>query len=83
MKLVHSFYRRNDKPIIEMGENKIFAISIQDLEKTNFQSNMFDYITSLLVIELGVNTQNYFKEMNRILKKGECCWHRATIGRIN
>ena len=64
MKLVHSFYRRNDKYIIEMGENKIFATSIQDLEKTNFQSNMFDYITSLLVIELGVNTQNYFNEMN-------------------
>ncbi|MGB6674087.1 MAG: hypothetical protein WBE34_16780 [Candidatus Nitrosopolaris sp.] len=42
-----------------MGENKIFATSIQDLEKTNFQS-----ITSLLVIELGVNTQNYFNEMN-------------------
>ena len=59
MKLVHSFYRRNDKYIIEMGENKIFATSIQDLEKTNFQS-----ITSLLVIELGVNTQNYFNEMN-------------------
>jgi hypothetical protein len=53
MKVVHSFYRSNDKPI-----------SIQDLEKTNFQSNMFDYITSLSVIELGVNTQNYFKEMN-------------------
>ena len=64
MKVVHSFYRRNDKLIMEMYENKIFAISIQDLEKTNFQSNMFDYITSLSVIELGVNTQNYFKEMN-------------------
>jgi hypothetical protein len=64
MKVVHSFYRSNDMPIIEMCENKIFAISIQDLEKTNFQSNMFDYITSLSVIELGVNTQIYFKEMN-------------------
>jgi len=31
---------------------------------------MFDYITSLSVIEHGVNIQNYFKEMNRILKKG-------------
>ena len=30
---------------------RIFAISIQDLEKTNFQNNMFDYITSLSVIE--------------------------------
>lgn len=70
MKVVHSFYKRNYKPILEMYENKIFAISIQDLEKTNFQSNMFDYITSLSVIEHGVNIQNYFKEMNRILKKG-------------
>ena len=47
MKIVHSFYRRNDKRIIEISENKKFTISIQDLEKTNFQSNMFDYITSL------------------------------------
>ncbi len=70
MKIVHSFYKRNYKPIIETYENKIFAISIQDLEKTNFQNNMFDYITSLSVIEHGVNIQNYFKEMNRILKKG-------------
>ena len=30
---------------------------------------MFDFITSLSVIEHGVNIQNYFKEMNRILKK--------------
>jgi SAM-dependent methyltransferase len=30
---------------------------------------MFDYITSLSVIEHGVNIQNYFKEMNRIMKK--------------
>ncbi len=64
MKVVHSFYRRNYKPIIEMYENKIFAISIQDLEKTNFQSNMFYYVTSLSVIEHGVNTQNYLKEIN-------------------
>lgn len=69
MKVVHSFYKRNYKPI-EMYENEIFALSIQDLEKTNFKNNMFDYITSLSVIEHGVNIQNYFKEMNRILKKG-------------
>jgi SAM-dependent methyltransferase len=30
---------------------------------------MFDFITSLSVIEHGVNIQNYFREMNRILKK--------------
>jgi len=58
------------RPIIEMHEDKTFNISIQNLEKTNFQDNMFDYITSLSVIEHGVNIQNYFKEMNRIMKKG-------------
>jgi hypothetical protein len=35
-------------------------ISIQDLEKTNFQNNMFDYITSLSVIEHGVNHLAYY-----------------------
>ena len=48
---------------------KTFDISIQDLEKTEFQNNTFDFITSLSVIEHGINIQNYFKEMNRILKK--------------
>ena len=48
---------------------KTFDISIQDLEKTEFQNNTFDFVTSLSVIEHGINIQNYFKEMNRILKK--------------
>jgi SAM-dependent methyltransferase len=47
-----------------------FDISIQDLEKTRFQNNTFDFVTSLSVIEHGINIQNYFKEMNRIIKKG-------------
>jgi SAM-dependent methyltransferase len=58
-----------NRPIIEMYEDKTFNMSNQDLEKTNFQDGMFDYITSLSVIEHGVNIQNYFKEMNRIMKK--------------
>ena len=74
MKIVSS-YKRNYKPIIETYENKIFAISIQDLEKTNFQKNMFDYITSLSVIEHGVNIQNYFKEMNKNTEKR---WNAST-----
>jgi len=53
-----------------MYEDKTFNISIQNLEETNFQDKMFDYITSLSVIEHGVNIRNYFKEMNRIMKKG-------------
>lgn len=70
MKLVYFFYKREYKPIIEMYEGKTFDISVQDLEKTKFQSNTFDYITSLSVIEHGINIKNYFKEMNRIMKKG-------------
>ncbi|MDW0265961.1 MAG: methyltransferase domain-containing protein [Nitrososphaeraceae archaeon] len=64
--IVYPLYR----PIIEIYEDKAFNISIQNLEKTNFQDKMFDYITSLSVIEHGVNIENYFKEMNRIMKKG-------------
>jgi SAM-dependent methyltransferase len=70
MKLVYFFYKREYKPMIEMYEGKTFDISVQDLEKTKFQSNTFDYITSLSVIEHGINIKNYFKEMNRIMKKG-------------
>jgi SAM-dependent methyltransferase len=55
--------------ITEIYENQTFNISVQDLEKTNFNDNMFDFITSLSVIEHGVNILNYFREMNRILKK--------------
>ena len=55
--------------ITEIYEDQTFNISVQDLEKTNFNDNMFDFITSLSVIEHGVNIQNYFREMNRILKK--------------
>lgn len=58
------------RPIIDMYEDKSFNISTQNLEKTNFQDKMFDFITSLSVIEHGVDVQNYFKEMNRIMKRG-------------
>jgi SAM-dependent methyltransferase len=53
---------------IEM--NNTFDISIQDLEKTEFENNTFDFVTSLSVIEHGISIQNYFKEMNRIIKRG-------------
>jgi SAM-dependent methyltransferase len=55
---------------VELYGEKTFDISIQDLEKTKFQNNTFDFVTSLSVIEHGINIQNYFKEMNRIVKKG-------------
>jgi SAM-dependent methyltransferase len=69
MKLVYSFYKREYKPIIELYDGNTFNISIQDLERTQYQDNMFDYITSLSVIEHGINLQNYFREMSRIIKK--------------
>jgi SAM-dependent methyltransferase len=69
MKLVHTFYKKDYKPVLEMYGSNNFDISVQDLEKTEFQIEKFDYITSLSVIEHGINIQNYFKEMNRILKK--------------
>ena len=56
-------------PQSENIEPEILNLSIQNLEKTNYNDAMFDYITSLSVVEHGVNIENYFKEMNRILKK--------------
>ncbi len=61
------FLKKGISSTVEM--HKTFDISIQDLEKTEFQNNTFDFVTSLSVIEHGINIQNYFKEMNRILKK--------------
>jgi len=42
----------------------------QDLQKTNFKSGLFDFITSISVIEHGVDVHSYLKEMSRILKPG-------------
>jgi len=41
---------------------------IQDMSATNFENNKFDFIFSLSVIEHGVDIDNFFKEMSRILK---------------
>jgi SAM-dependent methyltransferase len=55
-------------PQSEKNESEQLNLSIQNLEKTNYKNDMFDYITSLSVVEHGINIENYFKEMNRILK---------------
>ena len=68
MNKVYSLYRREYKWIIDMHNDMPSNLSIQNLEETNYQSNMFDFVTSLSVIEHGVNIQKYFIEMNRILK---------------
>jgi SAM-dependent methyltransferase len=44
--------------------------SKQDLQKTNFESGSFDFITSISVIEHGVDMHAYLKEMCRLLKPG-------------
>ena len=41
-----------------------------DLCKTDFADNKFDAATSLSVVEHGVEWEDYFKEMSRILKPG-------------
>lgn len=44
--------------------------SKQNLQKTNFESGSFDFITSISVIEHGVDIPAYLKEMSRLLKPG-------------
>jgi SAM-dependent methyltransferase len=44
--------------------------SKQDLQNTSFESSSFGFITSISVIEHGVNVYNYLKEMCRLLKSG-------------
>ena len=43
-------------------------LSKQNLEYTSYPSGSFDFITSLSVIEHGIGLENYFKEMNRLLR---------------
>lgn len=45
-------------------------LSRQDLHNTKYPSIFFDFITSLSVIEHGVDMECYFKEMSRILRIG-------------
>ena len=52
------------------NKDKNYDLSIQDLEKTDYPENSFNFITSLSVIEHGVNIKKYLEEMSRILKPG-------------
>ncbi len=65
---VSSGYHADYKPIAEMYRDNSYKLSIQNLEDTTYSNRMFDYITSLSVIEHGVNIEKYFMEMSRILK---------------
>jgi len=66
------FNENPDQLINEMLRNKdgFYQLTIQDLEKTNYEANFFDIVSSLSVIEHGVNVSNYLTEINRILKPG-------------
>ena len=85
MNTMYSLYRKEYKPVIDMHHDKPLNLSIQNLEETNYQNNTFDFITSLSVIEHGVDVNKYFIEMSRILKKGGCLltstdyWPEKTI----
>ena len=61
-------YHEDYEPIAEMYSDKSYQLSIRNLENTNYRDQMFDYVTSLSVIEHGVNIEKYFKEMSRIIK---------------
>ena len=70
LKIIDFMRYKNLKPIIDMFENKdeFYNLTKQNLENTSYESESFDFITSLSVMEHGVNVQNYFSEMNRLLK---------------
>ena len=61
-------YHEDYEPIVEMYSDKSFKLSIRNIEDTNYRDQMFDYVTSLSVIEHGVNIKKYFREMSRIIK---------------
>ena len=59
MNIIYSLYKREYKPVVEMHNDKHLKLSIQSLEETNYQSNTFDFVTSLSVIEHGVDIHKY------------------------
>jgi SAM-dependent methyltransferase len=70
MNIVCRFYKKDYLPVLQMYNDDELNLSIQNLEKTNYDDNIFEFITSLSVIEHGININEYFKEMARILKNG-------------
>jgi SAM-dependent methyltransferase len=61
-------YHEDYEPIAKMYSDKSYQLSIRNLEDTKYSDQMFDYVTSLSVIEHGVNIEKYFREMSRIIK---------------
>jgi SAM-dependent methyltransferase len=52
-----------------LAPNPEINYSCQDLMKTNFESNFFDYITCLSVIEHEVDFEKFAQETSRLLRK--------------
>jgi SAM-dependent methyltransferase len=67
---LYSLFKQEFRSVIVMHHDKSLKLSIQNLENTNYQDNIFDFVTSLSVIEHGVDIRKYFKEMNRIIRNG-------------
>jgi SAM-dependent methyltransferase len=61
-------YHEDYKRIAKMYTDKSYKLSIRNLEDTKYRDQIFDYVTSLSVIEHGVNIEKYFREMSRIIK---------------
>ena len=61
-------YHEDYEPIAKMYGDKSYHLSIRNLEDTKYRDQVFDYVTSLSVIEHGVNIEKYFREMSRIIK---------------
>jgi hypothetical protein len=47
---LYSLIKKEYRPIIRMHHDKSLNLSIQNLENTNYQNNMFDFVTSLSVL---------------------------------
>ncbi len=56
--------------IFNMPHQKLINYSVSDFMNTNFDNNSFNAITSVSVIEHGLDSKKLFKETSRILKVG-------------
>jgi len=55
---------------LQRAKGKKIIASIQDISKTNYENNFFDFIACHSVIEHGVNLIEFLREMHRISKPG-------------
>ena len=79
MNTAYSFYKRDYKPIVDMLDDKSLKLSIQNLEATHYIENTFDFVTSLSVIEHGVDIQKVLRGNEQDSQKR---WFTADIYRL-